>query len=91
MAAQTATISKYDKHQIISLDLQKKTYRTVDTSEQIETPPPEAPSKRASHSKSELSEQREQPGTAVVDLTLQARRSARKCSTASRPQATTTR
>ena len=70
-AAQTATISKYDMHQIITLDLQKKTYRTVDTSERAEQPATEAPTKH-SRSKSEP-EQREEPGTAVVDLTLQGR------------------
>jgi hypothetical protein len=69
-AAQTATISKFDRNQIITLDLAKKTYRTVDTSEQAATPPPAAPSKRSSHAKPE-SGPPEEPGTAVVDLTRQ--------------------
>ena len=68
--AQTATISKYDEHQVIELDLKKKTYRTIDTSEKAGTPEPDAPVKKPSRSKSEP-EQREEPGTAIVDLTLQ--------------------
>ncbi len=71
-AAQTATISKFDRHQIIELDLKKKTYRTIDTSEKPETAETEAPVKHPSRSRS-APEQREQPGTAVVDLSLQGR------------------
>jgi hypothetical protein len=69
-AAQTATISKFDRNQIITLDLAKKTYRTVDTSVQPATEATAAPSKRSSRSKPE-SGPPEQPGTAVVDLTRQ--------------------
>ena len=67
-AGQTATINKFDQHQVIVLDLKAKTYRTTDTSEhtsaatpeQVPHPKHEAPSK----------ETPEQPGTAVVDLRL---------------------
>ena len=42
VAAQTATIKRPDRHQIIYLNLAKKTYHTVDTNAQTvtETPPP---------------------------------------------------
>jgi hypothetical protein len=45
IATQTATIDRPDKHEIIYLDLAKKTYRIVDTNQTpvTETPPPYAP------------------------------------------------
>ncbi len=69
IAGQSATIDKFDRHQVIALDLQKKTYRITDTSEQASTETP-AP---AQHSKHEHPSDAppEQPGTAVVDLRLE--------------------
>jgi hypothetical protein len=67
VAAQTATIRKCDLHQVINLDLAKKTYSIVDpTARASEAPTAPAP---RSHERSEATPAPERPGTAVADFT----------------------
>ncbi|MDQ2871619.1 MAG: hypothetical protein M3R35_00655, partial [Candidatus Eremiobacteraeota bacterium] len=63
-AAQTATIAKYDRHEYITLDLAKKTYRVSDPDR------PLAPTESGSAPSSPQQEAPPQPpGTAVLDFT----------------------
>ncbi|PZR56288.1 MAG: hypothetical protein DLM50_08440 [Candidatus Meridianibacter frigidus] len=62
--AQTATISKFDRHQMIYLNLAKKTYRVVDTSvaPAMETPPPMERARGGG--------QPSQPGSGKLDISV---------------------
>ncbi len=66
LAAQTATIQKCDLHQIISLDLAKKTYTLVDTTAKVGSAPAPPPASRRQDRESTPAP--EQPGTAVAQL-----------------------
>lgn len=65
--AQTATIQRPDLHQIIYLNLAKKTYHVVDTSVQpmTETPPPYQPPSRPNEPPPSP-----QPGTCKLDISV---------------------
>jgi hypothetical protein len=67
LGAQTATIVKPDRHQIITLNLAKKTYRIVDTSVQppSETPPPYQPPPNP-----QAPPPSPQPGTGKLDISV---------------------
>lgn len=67
LGAQTATIMKPDRHQMITLNLAKKTYRIVDTSVQAptETPPPYQPP-----SNPQAPQPSPQPGTGKLDISV---------------------
>jgi hypothetical protein len=66
VAAQTATIRKCDLHQVINLDLAKKTYSIEDPNARSSTAAA-APAPR-SHERREGTPAPEQPGTAVADF-----------------------
>ncbi|MFN2459873.1 MAG: hypothetical protein ABR591_04200 [Candidatus Velthaea sp.] len=67
VAAQTATIRKCDIHQVVKLDIAKKTYQVFDpTSEPVDKPgPAPAPQPRNRQSATPAPEA---PGTAVIDF-----------------------
>lgn len=65
--AQTATIDRPDLHQIIYLDLAKKTYRVVDTS--VSGVPPQAPPPTAPQNPQQTMPP-EQPGTGKLDVSV---------------------
>ncbi|MBC5804669.1 MAG: hypothetical protein DLM53_06045 [Candidatus Eremiobacter antarcticus] len=66
LGAQTATIRRPDQHQVIHLNLAKKTYRIEDTSvaPAMETPPPYQPNQNPQGGASP------QPGTGHLDITV---------------------
>jgi hypothetical protein len=66
VAAQTATIRKCDLHQLIRLDLAKKTYSIDDPSAPSKAPA--APAPRSRERQSDATPAPEAPGTAVADF-----------------------
>lgn len=67
VAAQTAVITKCDLHQIIRLDLAKKTYSVTDPTAPAGESPATAPVAKGRHGR-EAAPPREEPGTAVADF-----------------------